>query len=453
MKTIILMKKLVLAALGLLVLAVAGLGIYGYWGLDQQVLSSTNSASSTSSTSLASPESALARGAYLVKQANCMACHTAAGGPAYAGGRLLRSEYGDFYSPNITPDKVSGIGTWTADDFWNALHNGKGKGGRLLYPAFPFENYTHITRADADAMWRYLQSVPAVAQPNQEHRLSFPYNQRWTLAWWRALYFQVGELPYQAQQTASWNRGAYLVRGLGHCSACHATRNGLGGSSGSADLSGATMFASLWYAPSLLDARDSHVASFSREELEQLLQRGQNQHRALLGPMAEVVKTSLQSWRDDDVAAMTEYLQTEARRSNNKTVKEIDFLDRSLQRASLSQEELEVLMVKGEKIYRQHCAECHAEDGKGRSGIYPRLVGNASVQRDSSSNLIRVILAGGFAPSTEKHPRPFGMPPFSYLLDDAEVALVATYVRNSWGNKASVVSPSEVNAYRTVSLD
>lgn len=453
MKHFKLMKKLVLLALGLLLLAVTGLGIYGYWGLDQHVVSGTGFDGSVNAGNRASPESEVARGAYLVKQANCMACHTSSGGQAYAGGRLLRSAYGDFYAPNITPDKVNGIGTWTADDFWNALHNGKGKGGRLLYPAFPFENYTHITRADANAMWRYLQTLPSVAQANQEHRLDFPYNQRWTLAWWRALYFQVGELPYQAQQTASWNRGAYLVRGLGHCSACHATRNGFGGSSGSADLSGATMFASLWYAPSLFDASDSHVASFSGDELAQLLQQGQNHYRALLGPMAEVVKTSLQSWRDEDVAAMTEYLQTEARRSSPKAVKEADFLDRSLQRASVTQEELEVLMVRGEKIYRQHCAECHLENGKGRNGIYPKLAGNASVQRDSSSNLIRAILAGGFAPSTEKHPRPFGMPPFSYVLDDSEVALVATYVRNRWGNKAGVVTPSEVNVYRTVSLD
>lgn len=459
-------KRIAGILFGLSVLLVLGLGAYGYWGLEQ----GANEASSL--TTLAAPmmtkqttgtnsdaqadsnkDGLLERGAYLVKQANCAGCHTAIGGKAFAGGRILRSEFGDFVTPNISPDKTTGIGTWSADEFWRALHNGKGKDGRLLYPAFPFENYTHITRADADAMWAYLQTVPAVQQSNPDHQLRSPYDQRWMLAWWRALNFRPGALHYEARESAAWNRGAYLVRGLAHCSACHSARDRLGGSKGSGDLSGANPQGANWYAPSLLDASDSEVGTTEPKALERLLHQGQNDQRAVLGTMAEVVQQSLQAWRDDDIAAMREYLQQQARTKKVASQKQEDFLDRSLKRSEISADQMQVLLIQGEKIYRQHCAECHADDGRGRAGVYPRLQGSAAVQRANNGNLIRVILAGGYPPVTQHQPRPFGMPPFAPFLSDDEVALVATYIRNSWGNKASPVSASEVNPYRSVAID
>ena len=168
------------------------------------------------------------RGAYLARAGNCMACHTARGGEPYAGGRAIQTPFGAIYASNITPDRDTGIGDWNAHDFWRALHNGKSKDGKLLYPAFPFPNYSKVTRADSDALYAYLRSIPAVRKINREPELEFPFNQRLLLIGWRALYFRPETFEAQATQSEEWNRGTYLVQGLGHCSACHTARNVLG---------------------------------------------------------------------------------------------------------------------------------------------------------------------------------------------------------------------------------
>ncbi|WP_230404289.1 MULTISPECIES: cytochrome c [Undibacterium] len=429
----------------LLLCVVLALAAYGYWGLDERSSMAADSSPLGKEVSLVT----ITQGAYLAKQANCIGCHTARGGAEYAGGRVLQSEFGNFVSPNITPDKKTGIGEWSANDFWNALHNGKGKHGQLLYPAFPFVNYTHITRADSDAMYAYFQSVTPVEQTNAAHELAFPYNQRAAISLWRALYFRPGELKPETTQSLSWNRGAYLVRGLGHCSACHSARNQFGANQGSADLSGGEMAGIHWYAPSLVSKEELNLPAMPAAELDALLKHGASQQRAVLGPMAEVVKNSLQHWQDKDIAAMREYLQAKKQIARADQ----DILDRSLQRPQVSNEELSRLLERGQKIYGRHCAECHGRDGEGRVGVYPALKGNTSLQMPSVTNPVRIILVGGFAPSTAANSRPYGMPPFAPFLDDTEVALVMTYIRNSWGNKGSVISPSEVNPYRTAPLD
>src|SRR5690606_37147654 len=161
------------------------------------------------------------RGRYLARLGNCSACHTARGGQAYAGGTPIPTPFGTLYGPIITPDRQTGIGTWSADDFWRALHNGKSRDGSLLYPAFPYTEYSRITRADADALYAFLRTVEPVERANRPHDLAFPYDQRWLLAVWRALYFRPGVQQDQPDQPAQWNRGRYLVQGLGHCAACH----------------------------------------------------------------------------------------------------------------------------------------------------------------------------------------------------------------------------------------
>ncbi len=438
------LKRLVLGVFAVLVLSLLVLAAYGYWGVDDKS-SPRSSPDGESSPTLAQ----ITQGAYLAKQANCMGCHTARGGAVYAGGRVMQSEFGNFITPNITPDLKTGIGKWSADDFWNALHSGKGKDGRLLYPAFPYPNYTHITRADADAMYVYFQSLTPVVQSNASHDLAFPYNQRVAISLWRAVYFRPGELKPEPNQSLNWNRGAYLVRGLGHCSACHSARNQFGANQGSNDFSGGEMARIHWYAPSLVSKDELNLPAIPAAQLDALLKHGANQQRAVSGPMAEVVKNSLQYWQDSDIAAMREYLQAQPQSSNAAQ----DLLDRSLQRPQLSQEELQRLLDHGQKIYLKHCAECHGRGGEGRAGVYPALKGNAAIQMTSVTNPVRIILAGGFAPDTAGNSRPYGMPPFAPFLDDSEVALVMTYIRNSWGNKGSVISPSEVNPYRTAPLD
>nr|WP_315466528.1 cytochrome c [uncultured Undibacterium sp.] len=429
------------------VVAVLLFAWYGYQLGDAYQAAPLSSTPSLSSADAQLP--VLEHGAYLVKIADCMACHTARGGAPFAGGRIMQSEFGQFVTPNITPDKQTGIGNWTAEDFWNALHNGKSKDGRLLYPAFPFTNYTHITRSDADAMFAYLQSQPAVSQSKREHSLAFPYNQAFGLALWRAMYFQPGELKPQSDQSLEWNRGAYLTRGLAHCSACHSSRNSLGANGGSADFSGGEMAGIGWYAPSLTAKGELNVSQWTNQDLAQLLQHGVNRHSSVNGPMAEVVSQSLQHLSDKDASAMANYLRALPQQVQAAP----DLLDQAITRTAVSKEQMQDIMLRGEVIYRAQCAECHGKNGEGQAGIYPALRGNASLQTKSLSNPIRMILAGGFAPVTKANPRPYSMPPFAPFLDDGEVALVLSYTRNAWGNRGSVVSAAEVNPYRTASLD
>jgi mono/diheme cytochrome c family protein len=436
----------------LLVLCVLAFARYGY-SLGDSYASAALTVSEQNSKTQKPTKPLLAetleRGAYLVRVGDCMACHTTRGGAAYAGGRVMQSEFGQFVTPNITFDKKTGIGEWSAEDFWNALHNGKAKDGRLLYPSFPFVNYTHVSREDADAMYAYLQSQPTVVQENADHDLAFPYNQRPALALWRAVYFKPGALVYQSKQSTEWNRGAYLVRGLAHCSACHSTRNSIGANQGSADFSGGEMAQIRWYAPSLQSTNELNLPNWSDQEITQLLVRGNNLKSVVAGPMAEVVQQSLQYLSDPDARAIATYLRALPQHTQSAP----DLIDRAIARPTVSQEQMLQIMERGEKIYKTQCMDCHGKGGEGVSGIYPALKGNVSLQTTSLTNPIRLILAGGFAPATRLNPRPYSMPPFAPILDDTEVATVLTYIRNAWGNKGDVVSPSEVNPYRTAPLD
>ena len=382
----------------------------------------------------------IARGAYLARAGDCMACHTARGGAEYAGGRALATPFGTVYAPNITPDAQTGIGAWTADDFWHALHNGIAPGGRLLYPAFPYPNTTKVTRDDADALYAYLRSLAPVHQPNRPHALRFPYDRQIVLAGWRLLYFKPGVYAPQPAQTAAWNRGAYLIEGLGHCAACHSPRNGLGATG--TRLSGGHIPAVGWYAPALDADNEAGLGNWEQAHIVQLLRTGVAPRGAVFGPMAEVVNRSLQYLTDADAGAMAVYLKS---------------LPASPSSRGPVAAPTEAVMTAGRKLYDHHCADCHGADGRGTSiagqPAYPPLAGNRALTMLDPVNAIRIVLNGGFPPATSGNPRPFGMPPYSPQLDDAEVAAVVTYVRNSWGNAAPAVTPPEVNRWRAVPLD
>ena len=375
----------------------------------------------------------LARGAYLARAGNCMACHTRRGDAPYAGGRPLATPFGTVFSSNLTPDPQTGIGTWSAAHFWRAMHHGRSRDGRLLLPAFPYTSYTRVTRADSDALWAYLRSLPPVSQPAQAHQLRWPYSTQWALATWRALYFRAGPLAPQQNRGADWNRGAYLVQGLGHCSACHSPRNLLGASADAEDLAGGQIPMQGWYAPSLLDASEAGVAQWEPAQVVQLLQTGVSQRGSALGPMAEVVLHSTQHLSREDLRAMAIYLQTLPARARSSGPVE----PASAQALAL-----------GERIYKDHCAGCHGAMGEGVPLAYPPLAGNRAVRMDNTANLVQVVLRGGFLPATAGNPRPFGMPPYQMLLSDAEVAAVISYIRSAWGNQAGGVTELDVAQHR-----
>jgi mono/diheme cytochrome c family protein len=380
------------------------------------------------------------RGKYLARAGDCMACHSERGGKPYAGGRAIRTPFGNVYAPNITPDVATGIGSWTADDFWRALHNGKSKDGSFLYPAFPYTNYTKVTRADSDALYAYFRMLEPVQRKSREHELRFPYNQRVLLAAWRALYFKPEIYQPVAAQSVEWNRGAYLVQGLGHCSACHSERNALGASDEKAGLAGGMIPVLDWYASPL--STNAGVADWEIAHIAGLLKTGVSPRGAVAGPMAEVVAKSLQHMSDGDIRAMATYLKAlpQDKSAHAREVPEL-------------KPESERVLKLGAKLYEKHCAECHQASGEGVPTAYPPLAGNRSLAVRSPVNPIRLVLNGGYSPSTAGNPRPFGMPPFSQVLTDEEVAAVVSYIRNSWGNRAEMVLPAEVGRYRGVPLE
>lgn len=390
----------------------------------------------------ANKEEQIAKGRYLALAGNCMGCHTARGGQPYAGGRAIPTPFGNIYAPNITPHEKTGIGSWSADDFWRAIHNGKSRDGSFLYPAFPYTNYTRVTRADSDAMHAYFQSLQPVAQTNREHELRFPYNQRILLGGWRALYFTPGVFEPDSTKSAELNRGAYLVQGLGHCSACHTTRNAFGGEVESDELGGGMIPMLNWYASALTSGRDSALANWEKKDIADLLQHGVSNKGTVFGPMAEVVRGSLQHLASEDIAAMAAYL------------KALPQSDQPRAAATPSDPaRFEQVIKQGAQIYEKQCVECHRADGKGMPPAYPPLADNRSLTMSSPVNPIRMVLNGGYPPSTKGNPRPYGMPPFGPFLSDEEVAAVVSYMRNSWGNRAPLVTSAEVSRHRAVPVE
>ncbi|OZI40640.1 alcohol dehydrogenase [Bordetella genomosp. 1] len=381
---------------------------------------------------MSDPQAQIERGRDLARLGNCAACHTVRGGATYAGGTPVPTPFGTLYGPNITPDEQTGIGRWSSDDFWRALHNGKGRDGELLYPAFPYPQYTRMSRADADALYAYLRSVPAVRQESRAHELEWPYNRRALLEFWRLLYFRPGVHENEADQSAQWNRGRYLVEGPGHCAACHAPRNSLGASVDARGLPGGMIDGLGWYAPPLNANADIGLGRWSAEDVAALLRSGRTPHAVANGPMAEVVSGSTQYLSDADALAIGVYL------------KSLPATDTPRAGSAASN----AAMTQGGRLYTQHCAQCHQADGRGRDAAWPALAGNATVTAPSAVNAIRVVLDGGFGPATQLEPRPHGMPPFGQMLGDNDIAAVLSYVRGSWGNKASAVTAQEVQRAR-----
>ncbi len=376
------------------------------------------------------------RGEYLARAGNCMGCHTTRGGEPYAGGRKLNTPFGQFVTPNITPDNETGIGRWNSEDFWQALHYGKSKDGRYLYPAFPYTEYTKVTRPDADAIFAYLRSLPPVVQANPPHKINSPYDNQALLFLWRTRYFNEGVYQPDKSKSDEWNRGNYLVQGLGHCNACHTPRNVWGGSRDD-KMSGGKIMGTYWYAPSLVSPLEAGVSEWSIEDIAKLLSTGINGHAVTSGPMATIVRQSLQYLSDYDIRSMAVYLQSLGEKR-----------DSTPRKARKMPEQVRQYIALGQEVYEKHCQDCHGKSGEGVPGIYPPLAGNRSVTMISPLNAIRSVLYGGYPPATAGNPRPYGMPPYQHFSRDPEIAQVVSYIRNAWGNYGSLVSPEDVDNSR-----
>ena len=421
------MKMLLKFALGAGVLAMVASAVV--WTLNVR-----DEVNVSASVAYAPNGSLIARGAYLARAGNCATCHTARGGQPYAGGLGIPTPFGTVFTSNLTPDENTGLGSWSPAHFWRALHNGRSKSGRLLYPAFPYTNYTQVTREDSDAIFAYLRSLPAVVQANRPHALRFPYQSQAALAVWRAMYFSPGVFQPDAARNAEWNRGAYLVKGLGHCSACHSPRDALGGIGKGLDLAGGLIPMQNWYAPSLGSPHEAGMGDWDREQIVSLLKNGVSPRASVSGPMSEVVLRSTQYLSREDLGAMAQYLKELPRESPKP--------EAAVAPANA------INTAKAAKLYEQHCAQCHGDKGQGVANAYPALAGNRAVTMPSTENLVQMVLGGGFSPATTGNPRPFGMPPFVLVLDDSEVADVITHIRSSWGNQAGGITSIQVQRVR-----
>lgn len=382
----------------------------------------------------------VAKGEYLARAGDCIACHTAPEGEVFAGGRPMPTPFGTLYTSNITPDAEHGIGKWSADDFYKTMHHGRFPDDGLLYPAMPFGSYTKVTREDSDAIFAYLQTIQPVATKDRPHELDFPYNNRSLVLGWRTLFFTEGEFKKDETKSEEWNRGAYLVEGLGHCGMCHTPINALGGNSESDAFKGGLIPMQNWYAPSLTSNKEAGLGDWSIEDITDLLKKGISKRGVVYGPMADVVYNSLQYLTDEDTKAMAVYLKSIATDSPEPPVSRLPHSESSL------------LVSLGKSVYDRQCSSCHGSNGEGKPPHYPPLAGNQSIQMESAVNAIRMVLNGGYPPGTQGNPMPYGMPPFSVSLSDDEVAAVVSYIRTSWGNRGTTVSAADANELRSAPL-
>jgi mono/diheme cytochrome c family protein len=366
--------------------------------------------------SLEDDSALVARGEYLARAADCMPCHTSAKAKPYAGGLALNTPFGLLYSVNITSDPTTGIGRWTYAQFQNALRNGIRADGAYLYPAMPFDAYTKIRDEDLKALWAYVRRIPAVNAPNPENQLAFPFSIRLGLLAWRELFFTPTEFKPTAGKSAEWNRGAYLVEALGHCTDCHSPRNILGAVKGKAQFVGAEIDG--FYAPEITSA--ALAKSWTKDTLVQFLKTGSvPQKTSVFGPMAEVVRNSLAELTDSDLAAMATFLLDSPPPLDAPAPQKLSPLPADVyQRAA--------------KLYVDNCAGCHQDHGTGTAGSVPRLAGNPAVTVAEPYNVIMVMLQG-LPPGGS-----YGaMPSFAGRLSDGQVADLVNYVRTSWGNQAA----------------
>jgi alcohol dehydrogenase (quinone), cytochrome c subunit len=380
-------------------------------------------------------QSAVERGRYLAAAGNCFSCHTRAGGKPYAGGVPFETPLGTLYSSNITPDRQTGIGSWTVEDFRRAMHEGIAADGSRLFPAFPYPSYTKVTDRDVADLYAFLRTIPPVAQ--EPPRNGWLLSQRWALRLWNALSFEPGRFVADPKRSAQWNRGAYLVEGLGHCGACHTPRDVFMAEIAGRAHEGGAMTEPLadgelrrWSAVNLTSAKNG-LAAWSVDDLARYLHRGVSRRAGTFGPMNEVIVNSLMKLSAEDVRAMAVYLKSLPARGEYA-----------------GEPVAPELAAEGAALYEEHCEECHGESGRGSMFGGPPLAGSAIVQADDPASLINIVLHGPQMPQQVKFGQWETMKAYGEALDDAQVAAVANYVRGSWKNRARAITPEEVASQR-----
>ena len=370
------------------------------------------------------------RGRYIAIAADCVACHTSPGNGSFAGGYKLVTPFGAIFSSNITPDKETGIGSWTREQFEQALRKGKGSHGNL-YPAMPYTAYAKMTDQDVDDLWAYMKSLPPVKHKVIENQLPFPFNIRLSLIFWNWMFFNSSTLASRSTDTNEVRRGRYLVEALEHCGTCHTTKNALGGDKKGHDFQGARLQG--WFAPDITPNDYVGLGTWTTEDIVSYLKTGTNRLMAASGPMTEAIVNSTQHLTEQDLHAIAAYLKTVSP-SSVKPPPPVAVSDPT--------------MRLGKRLYETQCQACHISSGEGVRHMIPALARNPAIQAQDPSSLVNVVLKGGPGPATQTNPTGAAMPGFDWKLSDSQIAAVLTYIRNSWGNAATVVSADTVGKMR-----
>lgn len=371
------------------------------------------------------------RGRYLAAVADCAGCHADPGGSgALSGGRPIPTPFGMVLAPNITTDRATGIGAWSDAQFDTAVRLGRTPDGKWLYPAMPFPYYSRMSAADVAAIHAYLNTLPAVRHSVRADQLPFPYDIRFGMRLWDALYFKPGPLPPDPRKSAQWNRGAYLVRGPAHCAACHTPKTHLGGDRPQQPLQGYALDG--WFAPDIAGGDQLGLGHWSTADIVAYLQTGHNRFAAASGPMGEEVANSTSQLAPADLQAIAVFLKDEP--------------DQALLARPLDPHE--PVMQTGAAIYAQMCSACHRSNGTGVAYLFPDLADSSSVAAANPATILRVLIHGVQSVGTAREPTAPSMPAFGRELTDAQIAAVATYLRNSWGHGAAAVSAAEVRDAR-----
>jgi mono/diheme cytochrome c family protein len=371
----------------------------------------------------------IARGKALATAADCASCHTADPLKPFAGGKRIDTPFGGIYSPNLTPDRDTGIGAWSDDEFYRALHYGVRPDGSRYYPAFPYPYFTKLIRDDVLAIRAFLATLTPLRNTPPPPELIWPLNYRVLMRGWNWLFFQPGIFQPDQQKTAPWNRGGYLVEGAAHCGACHTPKNVFGADRRDRLYGGGLVQG--WFAPRLDNAARSGLKSWSTKDIVEYLQSGRNGRSHADGLMAEVVVNSTSLMSDEDVRAIAVYLKDLPAGAPEPVVSPPPQAD----------------MTAGAAVYGHSCTACHEADGTGSPRVYPPLPGNALLQSANPSSTLRIILDGAQTVTTPRAPNTGSMPSYAKL-SDQEIADVATYIRNSWGNAAPAVSAGQVKRAR-----
>jgi mono/diheme cytochrome c family protein len=366
------------------------------------------------------------RGKALVVAGGCAGCHTTDPAKPFAGGARIATPFGGVYAPNLTPDNETGLGNWRDEDFLRALRLGIAPDGSRYYPAFPYPYFTKLVRDDILAIRAYLATLEPVRNKVPPPELLFPFNFRSGMRLWNWFYFQPGILMPEQAKGGEWNRGRYLVEGLGHCGACHTPKNFLGADKADEALGGNRVGG--MFAPRLDAAARSGLKSWSTEDIAEYLQSGRNAKSHAGQPMSDVVLNSTSKMSDGDIKAIATYLKSLPAGAAEPKVSP----------PSPAQ------MADGEKVYRSDCISCHEADGSSAPRVYPPLPANANLLSAEPLSTIRIILDGAESITTPRAPNKGSMPAYAAKLSDQEIADVATYIRNAWGNSAPALTAAEV---------